>query len=94
MSPELAFFLETLLNGLILGGLYALITLGLALTFSVIDLVNFAHGDLFMMGAYTFFVLDEPEIGTAALRHHRTISYFIYCNLRYRNRTHRHSSYH
>ncbi len=57
MSPELAFFLETLLNGLTLGGLYALITLGLALTFSVIDLVNFAHGDLFMMGAYTFFVL-------------------------------------
>jgi branched-chain amino acid transport system permease protein len=61
MSPELSFFLETLLNGLTLGGLYALITLGLALTFSVIDLVNFAHGDLFMMGAYTFFVLMNLE---------------------------------
>ena len=61
MSPELEFFLETLLNGLTLGGLYALITLGLALTFSVIDLVNFAHGDLFMMGAYTFFVLMNLE---------------------------------
>lgn len=61
MSPELEFFLETLLNGLTLGGLYALITLGLALTFSVIDLVNFAHGDLFMMGAYTFFVLINLE---------------------------------
>ena len=57
MPLQLEIFLEHLLNGLTLGGLYALVTLGLALTFSVIDLVNFAHGDLFMMGSYTLFVL-------------------------------------
>jgi branched-chain amino acid transport system permease protein len=61
MPLQLEIFLETLLNGLTLGGLYALVTLGLALTFSVIDLVNFAHGDLFMVGAYTFFVLMNLE---------------------------------
>ncbi len=57
MPLQLEIFLEHLLNGLTLGGLYALVTLGLALTFSVIDLVNFAHGDLFMMGSYTLFLL-------------------------------------
>jgi branched-chain amino acid transport system permease protein len=57
MSISLQIFFEHLLNGLTLGGLYALVTLGLALSFSVIDLVNFAHGDLFMMAGYTTFVL-------------------------------------
>jgi branched-chain amino acid transport system permease protein len=40
-----------------LGALYALVTLGLVLTFSVIDLVNFAHGDLFMAAGYAAFLL-------------------------------------
>ena len=61
MPIELQIFLEHFLNGLTLGGLYALVTLGLALTFSVIDLVNFAHGDLFMVGSYTLFVLLTLE---------------------------------
>lgn len=61
MPLQLAIFLENLLNGLTLGGLYALVTLGLALTFSVIGLVNFAHGDLFMVSGYTFFVLLNLE---------------------------------
>lgn len=61
MPIELAIFLEHLLNGLTLGALYGLITLGLALTFSVIDLVNFAHGDLFMLAGYTLFVLVNLE---------------------------------
>ena len=61
MPIELEIFFEHLLNGLTLGGLYALVTLGLALTFSVIDLVNFAHGDLFMMGSYTLFTLLTLE---------------------------------
>jgi branched-chain amino acid transport system permease protein len=61
MPLQLEIFLETLLNGLTLGGLYALVTLGLALTFSIIDLVNFAHGDLFMVGGYTLFVLMNLE---------------------------------
>lgn len=61
MPLQLEIFLETLLNGLTLGGLYALVTLGLALTFSIIDLVNFAHGDLFMTGGYTLFFLMSLE---------------------------------
>lgn len=61
MPLQLEIFLEALLNGLTLGGLYALVTLGLALTFSIIDLVNFAHGDLFMVAGYTLFMLMSLE---------------------------------
>lgn len=54
-------FLEHFLNGLTLSGFYALITLGLALSFGVIKIVNFAHGDLFMMASYTLAVLFGLE---------------------------------
>lgn len=57
MPLQLEILVEHLLNGLSLGALYALVTLGLVLTFSVIDLVNFAHGDLFMVAGYTTFLL-------------------------------------
>lgn len=57
MPFQLAIFIENLLNGLTLGALYSLVTLGLVLTFSVIGIVNFAHGDLFMVSGYTFFLL-------------------------------------
>jgi len=55
MQPEI--FLEHLLNGLTLGAFYALVTTGLALIFGVARLVNFAHGDLFMVGGYIMFLL-------------------------------------
>jgi branched-chain amino acid transport system permease protein len=54
-------FAELLLNGLTLGAFYALITLGLALIFGVVRLVNFAHGDFFMVGAYALFLLQTYE---------------------------------
>lgn len=57
MSSSISMLLEQLLNGLTLGSLYALVTLGLVLTFSVFNVVNFAHGDLFMISGYTLFLL-------------------------------------
>lgn len=54
-------FAELLLNGLTLGAFYALVTLGLALIFGVVRLVNFAHGDFFMVGAYFMFLLTSSE---------------------------------
>lgn len=50
-------FIEQVLNGLTGGALYALVTAGLALTVGILGVVNFAHGDLFMLGAYLFFFL-------------------------------------
>lgn len=50
--------LDSLLNGLTLGAFYALVTLGLTLIFGVARLVNFAHGDFFMVGGYVLYVLS------------------------------------
>ncbi len=50
------FIIEQLVNGLTLGSLYALAAIGLALVVGVLRLINFAHGDLFMVGAYVFFL--------------------------------------
>ena len=57
MPIEVVIFIEHIINGLTLGAFYALITLGLSLIFGVARLVNFAHGDIFMVGGYTLFLL-------------------------------------
>lgn len=44
--------LQQLVNGLILGSVYALIALGYTMVYGIIKLINFAHGDLYMMGAF------------------------------------------
>jgi len=44
--------LQQAINALTLGSLYALIAIGLAITFSILDVVNFAQGSLVMWGAY------------------------------------------
>jgi branched-chain amino acid transport system permease protein len=46
------FFFQQLTNGLAVGGIYALIALGYTMVYGVLKLINFAHGDLFMIGAY------------------------------------------
>ncbi len=45
-------FLQQLINGLTVGGIYALIALGYTMVYGVLKLINFAHGDLFTIGAY------------------------------------------
>jgi len=45
-------FLEQLINGLVLGGIYALIAVGYTMVYGIIQLINFAHGEIFMFGAY------------------------------------------
>lgn len=52
MDPQLTLFLIQGLNGLQLGLLMFLLAAGLTLTFGIMDLVNLAHGSLYMMGAY------------------------------------------
>jgi branched-chain amino acid transport system permease protein len=49
-------FLQQLINGLSLGSLYALIAIGYTMVYGILRLINFAHGDIFMMAAYfTYF---------------------------------------
>jgi len=45
-------FLQQLINGLSLGSIYALIALGYTMVYGIIKLINFAHGDIYMVGAF------------------------------------------
>ena len=66
-------FFQQLVNGLSLGSIYALIALGYTMVYGVLRLINFAHGDVYMIGAYVGYYLsrklrgDEPSIVSALL---------------------------
>src|SRR5438046_5769249 len=45
-------FLQQLVNGLSLGSIYALVALGYTMVYGVLKLINFAHGDVMMVGTY------------------------------------------
>lgn len=68
------YLLQLTANGLMLGLLYALIAVGLALIFGVLEIINFAHGEFLMLGAYAmvfalpvFGLLYVPALGAAVL---------------------------
>ena len=58
-----------LLVGLINGSFYALLSLGLAVIFGMLNIINFAHGALYMMGAFVaYFLLNLAGVGYWFLR--------------------------
>ncbi|MCK5622204.1 MAG: branched-chain amino acid ABC transporter permease [Alphaproteobacteria bacterium] len=50
-------FVQSLANGIVLGSIYAMVAVGLALAFGVMQMANFAHGEFFMLGAYVVYIL-------------------------------------
>jgi urea transport system permease protein len=54
-------FTEALFNALSFSSILILIALGLAITFGVMRVINMAHGEMLMLGAYTAYVLEEPQ---------------------------------
>ncbi len=52
MDPQLMMFFQQLLNGLKIGSVYSLVALGYTMVYGIIRLINFAHGDFIMVGAY------------------------------------------
>src|SRR5215203_1604877 len=50
-------FIQQLINGLSVGAIYALIAVGYTMVYGVLQLINFAHGDVFMVGAVLTLVL-------------------------------------
>ncbi len=61
-SQQGQFFVQELVNGLTVGSIYALIALGYTMVYGVLRLINFAHGDVFMVGAYISFLLINKFI--------------------------------
>jgi len=67
-------FIQQLLNGLVLGSMYALIALGYTMVYGILGIINFAHGDVLMIGALTALTaiklltnLHLPEVVTLIL---------------------------
>jgi branched-chain amino acid transport system permease protein len=61
-------FLQQLINGVSLGSIYALIALGYTMVYGIVMLINFAHGDVLMVGAYTgYFVLSWLGVSPLSL---------------------------
>jgi branched-chain amino acid transport system permease protein len=61
-------FLQQLINGLTLGSIYGLIAIGYTMVFGIIGMVNFAHGDVFMLSCFIaliFYMLITAVLGTA-----------------------------
>ena len=62
--------IETLINGLSSGGTYAMIALGYTMVYGIAKMLNFAHGDIIMVGGYTIFVVmtaaGNPILGLLA----------------------------
>jgi branched-chain amino acid transport system permease protein len=63
---DLALFLQHVINALSLGGLYALVALGVALIFGVMGFINFAHGELIMIGGYVLYYVAHLNPALAA----------------------------
>lgn len=63
-------FLQQVINGITLGSIYGLIAIGYTMVFGIIGMVNFAHGDVFMVGAFIaliLFMIVTSVLGTAAV---------------------------
>jgi branched-chain amino acid transport system permease protein len=52
-------FFQQILNGLVLGSIYALIALGYTMVYGILNLINFAHGDVLMVGALTAYAVIQ-----------------------------------
>lgn len=58
-DKDMAVFIQNLLNGLISGSYYAVLGIGLTVTWGVLKMINVAHGDFYMLGAYFFFMFSK-----------------------------------
>ena len=63
----MGFFFQELVNGLTTGALYSLVALGFSMVYGVLKLLNFAHGDLYMVGAFIGYFVIQWFGGPSAL---------------------------
>jgi len=64
---EFSLFIQQVINGLAIGGVYAIFALGYTLVFSILGIINFAHGAIFTLGAYFTYALIGSRFGLNGL---------------------------
>ncbi|RBP64103.1 branched-subunit amino acid transport system permease [Brenneria salicis ATCC 15712 = DSM 30166] len=57
MSEQFLYFFQQMFNGLTLGSTYALIAIGYTMVYGIIGMINFAHGEVYMIGSYVSFIV-------------------------------------
>ncbi|MFI8416217.1 high-affinity branched-chain amino acid ABC transporter permease LivH [Serratia sp. NPDC078593] len=57
MSEPFLYFLQQMFNGVTLGSTYALIAIGYTMVYGIIGMINFAHGEVYMIGSYVSFIV-------------------------------------
>src|SRR5512136_454601 len=62
--PAMETFFQQIINGLVLGSMYALVALGYTMVYGIINLINFAHGEVLMVGALTSWTVVSALDGT------------------------------
>src|ERR1043166_4488999 len=68
-AGRMEYFCQQLINGLALGSIYGLIAIGYTMVYGIIGMINFAHGDIFMVGAFIALIafLGLVAIGVTAI---------------------------
>jgi len=67
LKMDITLFLQQFLNGLSIGSAYAIFALGYTLIFSILGIINFAHGAIFTLGAYFTYALMGGAFGFSGL---------------------------
>lgn len=70
-------WLDFVIFGLAQGGIYALIALGYTMVYGILRMINFAHGEVFMSGAYTAYFVAAPLAGSGFLNRHPILSLLL-----------------
>jgi len=60
------YFVQQLVNGLTLGSIYGLVAIGYTMVYGIIGMINFAHGDIFMLGGFAALIVYLVLVGTFA----------------------------
>jgi branched-chain amino acid transport system permease protein len=74
---DFSLFLQNFLNGLSIGSVYAIFALGYTLVFSILGIINFAHGAIFTLGAYFTYTLFGGKFGFNGLLAHSQLPFHL-----------------
>ena len=78
--------IQQLINGISLGSIYALIALGYTMVYGIIKLINFAHGDIYMVGAYVgFYAVTMTKMSIIPATYHIYGCYWSFRNFSRKN---------